>query len=294
MAEELSFTRAAARLHVSQPSLSEQIRRLEQGLGVALLRRTTRQVELTDAGRAYLDDTRAVLEDLERARERALAVHSAAPSRVRIVYTASVAYQALPLILDELAAARPELDAVALQRPTGQAVGDVLLGSADLALVREFAGAPGLVTETVRREPLAAFMSAAHILAGRASIDVGDLRGQIVLVVPAESSPGFHNLVDRLCAARGFSPAQLTMAGLTDREPLLAHLARRPDRLFVGPVSISGLGWDDVVVVPFADGDATMALDAVWRDGGPAPGGESVLEAARAVARTRGWLPAPG
>ena len=61
VAEELSFTRAATRVRVSQPSLSEQVRQLEQSLGVTLLHRTTRRIQLTDAGRAYLEDVCAIL-----------------------------------------------------------------------------------------------------------------------------------------------------------------------------------------------------------------------------------------
>ena len=222
VAEELGFTRAAARLHVSQPSLSEQVQRLEQGLGATLLHRTKRRVELTDAGRAYLEDVRVILDDLSRAGERAARIQGARRSRVRVSYSASVAYEALPLILDELVRTRPEMEAVVLQRPTGTAVDDVLVGDADLAFVREFAGAPGLLVETIRRERLVAFMSTGHVLADRAALCVSDLRGRKVVVVPAEASPGFHALVGRLCAARGFNPPQIPMPGAFDREPLLA------------------------------------------------------------------------
>ena len=290
VAEELSFTRAAVRLHVSQPSLSEQVRRLEEDLGVTLLRRTTRQIELTEAGRAYLEDVRAILADLDRAHERAVRVQTAVASTVRIAYTASVAYHALPLILDELASARPDLEAVVLQRATAQAVEDVRVGDADLALVREFGGAPGLLAETVRREPLAAFMGTGHPLADRTSIRVDDLRGRTVVVVPAETSPGLHHLVERLCAARGFSPSQTPVSGVLDREPLLAHLARRPDRLFVGPSSIASVGWDGVVGIPIEDDDATLGLSAVWRDDGPSPAAQTALDAARRVSAAHGWL----
>lgn len=290
VAEELSFTRAAARLHVSQPSLSEQVRLLEQGLGIVLLRRTSRSVELTDAGRAYLADVRAALAELDRARERALGIQTTAAATVRIAYTASVAYEALPLILDELAAARADLEVVAVPRTTPQAVADVATGQVDLALVREFGGAPGVLAETVRREPLAAFMAEGHRLAGRGSLRLEDLRGETVVVVPAQASPGFHGLVDRLCAARGFSPAQASMSGLADREPLLAQLARRPDRLFVGPASMAGLRWPGVVGIAFADADAAIGLSAVWREDGASPGAAAALDAARRVAAAEGWL----
>src|SRR5680860_1026444 len=109
VADELNFTRAAARLHVSQPSLSAQVRALERDVGVELLHRTTRHVELTDAGQSMLEDTRRLLEGLEEARLRARQVAETASGTLRVAYTASVGYQALPLILDELDALEPEL-----------------------------------------------------------------------------------------------------------------------------------------------------------------------------------------
>ena len=290
VAEELSFTRAATRVRVSQPSLSEQVRQLEQSLGVTLLHRTTRRIQLTDAGRAYLEDVRAILGALDRAGERAERIHSAERSRVRIAYSASAAYHSLPLILDGLVDARPELEAVVTQRTTARAVDDVLVGDVDLALVRGFPGAPGVLVETVRRERLAAFMSIDHPFAGRAAMHIEDLRGQTVVVVPAEASPGLHDLVGRLCAARGFNPPQVPMPGALDREPLLASLARRPDRLFIGPASIASVAWKGVVAVPVADADAILTLDAVWRDDGPSPAARAALEAARGVASAQGWL----
>ncbi len=152
VAEELSFTRAAARLHLSQPSLSVQIGRLERDAGATLLRRTSRSVALTPAGEALYEDARRLLADLDRALERARRVAGAA-TPLRIAHTASVAYRALPLILDELAAGPEGIDAVPRQEWCMAAVEAVLLGEADIALVREFAGGEGLATEVVTLVP---------------------------------------------------------------------------------------------------------------------------------------------
>jgi DNA-binding transcriptional LysR family regulator len=109
VADELSFTRAAQRLHVSQPSLSAQVRALERGLGMQLLRRTTRRVELTAPGRVLHEDGRRLLEELDRALDRARRAQEHVTASLRIAYTASVGYQALPLILDEMEAVAPEV-----------------------------------------------------------------------------------------------------------------------------------------------------------------------------------------
>jgi DNA-binding transcriptional LysR family regulator len=283
VAEELSFTRAAERLNVSQPSLSEQVRRLERCLGVTLLTRTTRAVSLTEAGLAYLRDVRSVLTALDRAHERARDIQGAT-STVRIAYTASTAYSVLPAILDALTGADPALEAVVRRRTAASAAADVLSGDTDIALVRDFTGAPRLVAETVQREPVAAFMASGHTLAGRGALSIGDLRGQTIVVLQADLSPGLHDLPGRLCAAHGFSPALETLPGLADRELLFARLARLPDRLFIGPASIAGVAWDGVVAVPITDDAAVSRVSAVWRDDGPSPAAAAALAAARSLA----------
>jgi DNA-binding transcriptional LysR family regulator len=293
VAEELSFTRAAARLHLSQPALSVQIARLERDVGAQLLIRTSRSVELTDAGRGFHEDARRVIADLERARERARRTQETAGAALRIAHTASVAYQALPLILDELATTAPEIVVSARQEWSTRALEEVMLGEADVALVREFAGEEGLRAEVVRREPLAAFMSVRHPLAGRGAIGIGDLRGHPVVVVPEALAPGFHSLVGRLCEGRGFRPAEVEMTSPENREPLLAHLSRHPEHLFVGPVSMAGLAWEGVVHVPLDDADARIGLSLVWADARPTPVVGRALAAARAVAAREGW-DAPG
>jgi len=293
VAEELNFTRAAARLHLSQPALSVQIARLERDVGAQLLTRTSRPVELTDAGRGFHDDARRLIAELERAGDRARRTQEARHAALRIVHTASVAYRALPLILDELATGAPEIVVSARQEWSTRAVEEVLLGEADIALVREFAGGKGLRTEIVHREPLAAFMSARHALAGRDVLEVGDLRGHPVVVVPEALAPGFHSLVGRLCESRGFRPAEVEMTSPENREPLLAHLSRHPEHLFVGPASMAGLAWEGVVHVPLSDPDARIGLSMVWADARPTPAVGRALTAARAVAAREGW-DAPG
>ncbi len=290
VAEDLNFTRAAARLHISQPALSVQIRHLERDFGVELLRRTSRSVELTEAGRGAYEDVRRLLADLERARDRARDTHEAAEATLRIAYTASVAYLALPLILDELATTAPRMHIVAHQAWSTRAIDAVLLGEADVALVREFAGAEGLRAELVRREPLAAFMSVRHPLAARRHLAIEDLRGHVVVVIPEPLAPGFHGLVGRLCERRGFRPPEVELASPENREPLLAHLCRHEDHLFVGPMSMAGLAWDGVVHVPVDDEDARIGLSVAWPAGETPPAVERLLEAVRDVSVREGWV----
>ena len=166
-------------------------------------------------------------------------------------------------------------------------------GATDIALVREFLGEPCLVTEVIRREPLAAFMSTRHHLADRDDLTVADLRDETILVVPADLAPGFHGLAARLCAARGFTPAQVVLSRPESREPLLAHLRRHPRQLFLGPVSMASLTWEGVTHLPLLDPDARIDICIVTAAGTTSSTVEDAVAAIRDLARSEGWLDAP-
>lgn len=290
VADELNFTRAAERLHVSQPSLSAQVRALEKDVGVDLLRRTTRRVELTEAGLSMLEDTRRLLEGLEEARARALRIADTAAGTIRVAYTASVGYQALPLILDELEALSPEFTVTANRAWSTRVLDQLRSGEVDLGLVREFRPTAGISGEIIRREPLAVFASERHALAARSQVGIRDIEGRTLVLVPHALAPGFRDLVVSLCREAGFEPQAVAPAAPENREPLLAHLSRHADHMFVGPVSMASVSWKGVVTIPIDDPDATMELSMIWSTGAGAPGIRAALDAAREVSAREGWL----
>ena len=290
VADELNFTRAASRLHVSQPSLSAQVRALERDVGVELLRRSTRRVELTEAGQSMLEDTRRILEGLEEARLRARRAADTAAGTLRVAYTASVGYHALPLILDELEALAPEVTVSANRAWSARVLDQIRSGDIDLGLVREFRQTRGIVGETVRLEPLAVFASVRHRLAARPEVSIADLFEETFVLVPHQLAPGFHDLVVGLCRRAGFEPRAIAPAAPDNREPLLAHLSRHPEHIFVGPVSMASVSWKGVTTVPIDDLDARMGLSVVWSGSATAPGIARAVEAARAVSEREGWL----
>ena len=290
VADELNFTRAASGLHVSQPSLSAQIRALERDVGVDLLRRTTRRVELTEAGQSMLEDTRRLLEGLDEARARAVRLAETAAGTIRLAYTASVGYQALPLILDELEALSPQFTVSANRAWSTRVLDQIRSGEVDLGLVREFRPTRGLSGEVIRREPLAVFASERHALASRSVVGIRDIEDRTLVLVPHELAPGFRELVVSLCRRAGFEPQAVAAAAPENREPLLAHLSRHADHLFVGPVSMASVSWKGVVTIPIDDPDATMELSMIWSTDADAPGIRAALDAAREVSAREGWL----
>jgi LysR family transcriptional regulator, benzoate and cis,cis-muconate-responsive activator of ben and cat genes len=294
VADELSFTRAAERLHVAQPAVSAQIRNLERDLGVPLLRRTTRRVELTEAGQSFADDTRALLDGLDAAWERARRIGRGVSGRLRIAYTSSTAYEALPLILDELETRAPELQVSADQLWAAEVEAAVMSGDADVGLVRLPNTHEGLVEYVLRREPLAVFASSENPLVAQATAAVADLQDRVILTVPQALAPGFHDLVVELCRHAGFAPSILDITAPGHREPLLSHLSHHPEQVFVGPVSIASMPWPGVRHVLIGDPMARMPLSIIVRDGTSSGQVAVAVAAANAVAERELWLSADG
>ena len=202
VAEELHFGRAAARLHVAQPAVSQTIGSLENELGVQLFDRTNRKVSLTEAGRVLLGESRATL-----ARFDGLA---ATMSRVRTGMAGTVSIGAVPALPPDLV---PRLltrladhglaMAVVRAAPSGRGAADLLQGGAfDVVLVRGVVDAPGLGTVVVAREAVGLALSVDHPLAAAAAVVPGDLNGVPLISFARTSDPAeFDRIYSPLRAA---------------------------------------------------------------------------------------------
>ena len=188
VAEELHFGHAAERLHIAQPSLSHQIRRLEQQLQVTLLNRTSRRVELTPAGQVLLTEGRRLLKQSERA----LALTRAAESeRLTIGFYGSAATAWLPRLLRHFSERYPDVDVSVKDLLLG-GIEDILDGSVDIAFTRLLPGQAGIELEVIAREPRLVALANTHPLSDRGSLTFDDLRGESFItnpVIDAQSPP---------------------------------------------------------------------------------------------------------
>ena len=176
VAEELHFSRAAARLHIAQPPLSQQIRHLERELGVALFNRTRRHVELTAAGRAFLDESRRVLLQAERAARIAQRAGRGEIGQLAVAFVPSADLDLLPRVLRAWSARFPdvELDLQALL-PVAQ-LEALAGGRIQVGLVRlPVTAGSEVIVECIESEPLVAALPLRHRLAKRARVRVADL-----------------------------------------------------------------------------------------------------------------------
>jgi DNA-binding transcriptional LysR family regulator len=207
VAEERHFGRAAERLHMAQPPLSQQIRHLEAELGVTLLRRSTRRVELTDAGSAYLERVRAILSDVEDAGAEAQRVAAGLEGRLVIGCVGSATYSLLPTFARTLRDQLPGVDvAFRGEMLVPDQIEALLAGRIDLALLRPPADEPALAVTTLRRDRLIVALPERHRLAVRQRIRVADLRDQDLVVHASGGRSVMHGAVTALCRDAGFEP----------------------------------------------------------------------------------------
>lgn len=213
VAEERHFGRAAARLHMAQPPLSQQIRQLEDELGVRLLRRTTRRVDLTPAGEAYLVRVRSILAAVDAAGAEAQRIGSGLEGRLVIGCVGSATYSLLPSLARALREELPGIDfAFRGEMLSPDQVVALRDGSIDLALMRPL-GDPEdhaeLAWHVLRRERYVVALPEGHRLAARARLRVGDLRDVGLVVHTGRGRSAMHDAVVALCRDAGFEPTIL-------------------------------------------------------------------------------------
>jgi len=207
VAEELHFGRAAERLHIAQPPLSQQIRQLERELGVGLLTRSTRRVELTRAGEAYLRRTIAVLDAVDDAGHQARRVAEGLEGHLSIACVGSATYSVLPRLVRALRERLPHVEISIRGEMLAPAQLDALRhGDVDLALLRPPVDDPEIRTEHIRRDRLIVALPSAHRLAESDTLRIDDLREEDVIAHAGHDRSVMGRLLTTICADAGFAP----------------------------------------------------------------------------------------
>lgn len=257
VAEERNFSRAAERLHLAQPPLSQQIRSLERDLGVQLFHRTTRKVELTAAGDAFLGRARRLLADLDAAAEEARLVAAGSVGRLTIGCVGSVTYSLLPLLARGLASELPGIEvSFRGEMLVPDQVAALLAREIDLALLRPPVREPALDVRPLRHDRLVVAVPADHPLAHRRRLAVTALRGVDLLVHTGRSASVMFDRVVGLCREAGFEPRIRHEA--TETATLLTLVAGGLG-VAVVPEPAASLGLPGVVHLPLS-GAGTVAL----------------------------------
>jgi DNA-binding transcriptional LysR family regulator len=284
VAEERHFGRAAERLHMAQPPLSRQIRQLEDELGIRLLDRTTRRVELTAAGAAYLKRVRAVLAEVEDAGEEARRVAAGLKGRLVVGCVGSATYSLLPALARQLREELPEVDLTfrGEMLVPGQ-VTALLAREIDLALLRPPVDESALRLETLRSDRLIVALPVAHPLADRRRLRVADLRGQDFIVHASRESV-MHGAVRTLCHQAGFEPR--IRHEVAETSTLVTFVAAGLG-VAVVPQPVSELGVAGTTYLPLAAREARIDLVAAVRADDDAPALGRALDVLAHVVRAK-------
>lgn len=204
VAEELHFGRAAERLHIVQPAVSQQVRRLERELGVELFGRTTRSVSLTEAGQRFLPHARAVLAAADRAADSVTEFRTSR-SLLRLGTSEGLGDR-LDGLLAAFARLAPEAQLELVHAPTAQRLQRVRDGSLDATIVRGDQPAPGLDFTPLWTDEVWVALPASHPLAEAEVVAFADLAGLPARLSPPERNRPLYELVVSSCREAGFEP----------------------------------------------------------------------------------------
>jgi DNA-binding transcriptional LysR family regulator len=285
VAEELHFGRAADRLHMAQPPLSQQIRQLEAELGFQLLYRTKRSVQLTEAGQVFLEDCRKILRQLDQAIRTGQQASRGELGQLAIAFVSSAAYNVLPSILQAFRAAMPQVRLELHELTTDQQVQWMQDGRIDVGFVRPPIEAEQLQLMTIFREPLVVALPIAHPLVEQAQVSLASLASEPFILFPRPLAPGLYDQIISLCQQAEFSPNVVQEA---IQMQTIVSLVASEIGIAIVPVSLQNLQRTGVVYKPLIEPTPQAAIALTWRTQDMSPTVQRFLEVVKQVAQQWG------
>lgn len=283
VAEELRFGRAAARLHIAQPALSQQIRQLEDLLGAPLLRRTSRVVELTAAGRAFQPRARDLLGRLSDDLDEARRVARGESGRLDIAFVSS-ASSTIGGLLRRVSDERPDVLVRLHEGFTSTVVDRIANGVADLGIVRDAEDHPGLSLTTLFEERFTAVLPAGHDLAARRRVHAAQLSAwPLVLFPPSAGAQAFTRTMQPFHEA-GADP---DIAFHASEWNTILHLVAHGLGVTIAPLSAATPLPAGAVAVPLAGTRARSRMQLAHRTGDDNPLVGAFAAIARRAAETQ-------
>lgn len=262
VAEALHFGRAAQRLMIAQPPLSQQIKALEQEIGVQLFRRTKRRVELTEAGRVFLAEARRTLAQAEQAVQAARRADRGEIGRLTIGFVGSATYEILPPVLRRFRLNHPGVELSLRELTTAQQVAALEAKDIDIGFVRTPPPSPHLACRVLTEEDFVVALPRFHRLARARPVALAGLREDPFILFPRSLATGLYDRIVTACQQAGFSPR---VALETTQTPVMIGLVAAGLGVALVPACVGTLTWRNVVYRPLVDPRPRTNVTIVWR-----------------------------
>ena len=287
LAEELHFGRAAAREHIVQSALSQQLQRLERELGVRLLERSTHHVGLTAAGAAFLVEARQIIAHVDRAAQVARSAAGTSPRlRVGII---DASYDSMPLILHEVQARYPDLVIHQIEAGVPEQYQQLLDGRLDVGIGRAALAPSGVSSQLFRQDPLGVLVPDGHRFASLDGVPVATLAQEPLLLAEDVRAPEFNQFVVEMCRSAGFTPA--VYEGTVESIRAAAALVAAGRCLYCVPSScISAL--PGTIWRPLVEPVSHYPWSILWRATDTSDHVRAITTCAQVMSRRLGWLAA--
>ena len=267
IAEELHFGRAAARLHLAQPSLSQQLQRLEQSVGVQLVARSSHEVRLTPAGAVFDTEARGILAHVERACDAARQAAAGRTGTLHLGYNFPAGQFVLPRALSRVHRELPDVVVAPREMRTGPQIEGLLDGSLDIAMLYGRPAEAALGSRRLMRLPLVALVGERHPWASLPQVPFGELANQPCVLFRREQSPSMYDLITRTAQQAGFAldivdqvdDPVATSIVVSTRNVVGFCSAPRATAVCAGATGIRP------VALPLVNPTPALELHAVWR-----------------------------
>ncbi len=304
LAEELHFGKAAEKLHIAQPPLSQQIRQLEQELGFELFHRTKRNVQLTEAGQVFLGEVQQILKQLQQAIQIGrqtnrgeigqLVVGFVSTTAYNILpiicFVSTTAYNILPIILKNFRSHVPGVSLELHELTTYQQLGWLREGRMDVGFIRPPVEDNTFSWEIIFQESLIVALPETHWLANQSDVSLTSLAHEPFILFPRKLAPGLYDLIISLCQQAGFSPCVVQEA---IQMQTIVSLVAGEMGVAIAPASLQNLQRTGVVYknIPEATPKAAFVEDVgaaiamIWRRNEKSPTVQKFLEIVRQTAQ---------
>lgn len=284
VAEELHFTKAAERLHIAQPPLSKQIRQLEAEMGVTLLQRTNRHIELTDAGRVFLDKARQILQATSSAITETQRTQRGEIGKLAVGFFEHTSYTFLPPILRAYRQRYPTVEVLLRWFPVVEQVHALERGDVDISFVRPVAAFDDIASETLLKERFVLALPSDHHLAHADAVELSECAEERFIIYGQRMAPDFHAMIYRLCGLAGFVPQIALEVGQV--YTTLGLVSSGAGIAFV-PESVQRVRFENVIYRPLKDKQSDIEVLLAWKQSNRSPLLAAFVETAtRAVAAT--------